>query len=29
VEDADVDIPINAATEETDGVAFVKMKDEE
>ena len=29
VDDADVDIPINSATEETDGVAFVKMKDEE
>lgn len=29
VEDSSVDIPINPQTSETDGVAFVTMKDEE
>ena len=29
IDDADVDIPINPSTDETDGVAFVKMANEE
>jgi hypothetical protein len=29
VEESDIQIPINSATNETDGVAFVKMANEE